>query len=170
MIGDDYTSDDMGSAYEEGVKKLTVLELEHVTSKNKGTEGIMFTFCINGNPEHKVKKTFWESKFLNRFFTSFLTDLGLDPKELNDAAKNGRFKQWVERYVLGRSGEFHCEKGEPKADGKRFLIPWTQAELDLRDWQRSQNGEKAPSGDNKFSDRSSPDSMTPPDFPSDIPF
>jgi len=169
MIGDNYTSDDMGSAFSEGVKKLTVIELEHVTS-SKGTEGIKFTFCINGNEDHRMYKTFYESKLFNRFFTSFLTALALDPKELNEAAKNGRFKQWVERYVPGRSGEFHCEKGEPNAESKRYLAPWTQAELDLRDWQRSQNGEKAPSGDNKFSDGSSPDSMTPPDFPSDIPF
>ena len=168
MIGDNYTSDSVGVAYEEGVKSLTVSKLNYVTSRSKGTEGISFELIINGNPEHKMYKTFYESKLFNRFFTSFINALKLDPKELDEAAKVGRFREWIERKIPGRTGEFLCEKGEPNNEGKRYLSPITQAEIDLRDWIKSQNSGHTSSGN--FSDGSSPDSMTPPDFTDDITF
>jgi hypothetical protein len=173
MIGDNYTSDDMGAAFEEGKKLLTVEKIEFVTSTNKGTEGIKVHFLFGSNHEYKMNKTFWESKLLNRFLTSFISALKLEPKELDAAAKVGRFREWLERYVPGRSGEFHCEKGEPNGEGKRYLSPWTQAELDLREWQRSQGNSPTapePTAGNRFADGSSADDTTPPDFPDDIPF
>jgi len=159
MIGDNYTSDDMSVAFEEGTKRLTVESVEFVNSEKKGTEGIKVYFLFGVNGEYKMNKTFWESKLLNRFLTSFISALSLDPKALAEASKAGRFREWIENKVPGRSGDFKCEKGEPNAEGKRYLSPLTQAEIDLREWQKSQNAPASHGsthGDT-FADGSSPD-------------
>lgn len=138
MIGDNYTNEE--AQFDEGERDLTVEKIEFVTSPKKGTEGIKVYFLFGSHHEFKMNKTFWDGKMFNRIFSSFITAVGLNTDDLDKAAKEKRFSQWLEAKLPGRHGIFWCEKGEPNDEGKRYLQVMTKAETDYADWKKSQNG------------------------------
>jgi hypothetical protein len=154
---------EMGAS--EGTRELDIVGVEFVTSKNKGTEGIKFTFTSDG--EHKMYKTLYQGKMFNRFLTSLVTDIGLDPKELGEASRNGFGEAWIKDNFQGKHISIWCGYGEPNAEGKKYLTPMSTAEREFKAWIESQNNSpRAPSP----SVPSAQPAQGEQKFPDDIPF
>jgi len=132
---DGFTADVGGC---EGIRTLTITGVEFITSKQKGTPGIKLTFSSGG--EHKMYKTMYQSKMFNRFLTSFVTDCGLNPRDLEVASQNGLGEAWVIDNLKGKTVDIFCAYGEPNQEGKKYLEPVSTAERDFKKWIAEQNG------------------------------
>jgi hypothetical protein len=136
---DGYKPDDGGSFT--GIKRITLLSVEKV-SATSGREGLKMVF-FKDSPEHVMYKTLYENKMFNRFLTGYVIALGLNPVDLANACKEGKGDDWIMRYLPGRSGDFDCELGEPRqSDGKRFVTPFVQAEIDLANYKKEKEAER----------------------------
>jgi hypothetical protein len=124
----------------EGIRTLVITGVEFITSKQKGTPGLKLTFSSGG--EHKMYKTMYQGKMFNRFLTSFVTDCGFNPRELEVASQNGLGEAWLIDNLRGKTVDIFCAYGEPNSDGKKYLEPVSTAERDFKKWIAEQNGGK----------------------------
>ena len=134
---DGYTADAGGG---EGVRTLTITGVEFITSKQKGTPGLKLTFSSGG--DHKMFKTMYQGKMFNRFITSFVSDCGLKPRDLEEASKNGMGEAWLIDALRGLTVDIYCMYGEPNDEGKKHLEPVSTAERDFKKWIAEQNNAK----------------------------
>ena len=121
----------------EGVRSLTITIVEFITSKQKGTPGLKLTFSSGG--DHKMFKTMYHGKMFNRFVTSFVSDCKLNPRDLEEASRNGYGESWLIDNLTGKSIDIYCGYGEPNQEGKKYLEPMSTAEKSFKDWIASQN-------------------------------
>ena len=133
---DDYRNE---GSFGKGPHKLTVFSFSQCTSKSAGTPGVEIEY-FTSSIDHKAKKWIWKNKMFNRMLTSWIIQLGLDPNDLEQAARDHRAEEWLELNVPGRSGTFEFVETDKLNDkGKPFLEPKCKAEVDLDEWIRSQN-------------------------------
>jgi hypothetical protein len=150
-----------------GKHELTIVSVKEVSSSNTGTGGLEFTYRRGSSSEFTNRKTLWQSKMFNRFLTSWITELGLKPVELERAVQAGKGDAWLFTEIDGASGIFDfCETDKvSEKTGKPFLEPKCKAEVEFDEWKASQNNEPK-----KQEQQTSHDSCEPPDFPDEIPF
>ena len=134
---DDYRNE---GSFGKGPHKLTVFSFKQCVSKSAGTPGVEIEY-FTSSMEHKAKKWIWKNKMFNRMLTSWLVQLGLNPDDLEQAARDRQADEWLERNVPGRSGTFEFVETDKLNDkGKPFLEPRCKAEIDLDEWIKSQKG------------------------------
>ena len=150
------------------------------TGTNTGTQGVGLKYCRGQSTDHPLNKTIWQGKFFNKFLTSWIIGLGLNPMDLQEASKAGRGDEWLFSKLLGRHGVFDfcpTDKINEKT-GKPYLEPKSKAEVDLAEWIASQNGtptgSRVPTAPEPAGYHNHPvdqdGNAVPPDFPDDIPF
>ena len=134
------------SGFGPGMKELTVLSVKFVQAKNTGTDGFEITYCVGNSLDHPVRKTLWQSKLFNRFITSWLVGLELNPLDLEKAVKDGRGDQFLLERFPGRHGIFMFAETENinEKTGRPYLEPKSKAEVDFDEWIKEQNGGAKP--------------------------
>lgn len=126
------------SGYAEGVRDLVIENIEtRFTSTGKETKN--FTFVLYNDSEKRMYKTVWDDEFASRKITEIVKAVGLDPRELFNACKNGEGDTWMTSKLVGRHGEFDCRKGRPNKDGKQYLEPMTPSEIDYIEWKKKKD-------------------------------
>ena len=141
---DNYDPDSGNNGYAEGVRNLAIEGIETKFS-NDGQEFKNFTFVNTADPTKKMYKKIYDDEYAARKITAIVAIVGLDPKELFAACKNGNGDDWMNRKLVGRSGDFDCRKGNPRKDGKQYLEPMTPSEIEYMEWRKAhpKNGQPA---------------------------
>ena len=139
-VTDNYANED---SFGTGPHELTILSVAIVTGKNTGTQGVELKYCRGQSVNYPANKTLWQGKFFNKFLTSWIVGLGLNPADLQEASKAGRGDDWLFAKLPGRHGIFEFVETDKKSEktGKPFLEPKSKAETDLAEWIASQNGQ-----------------------------
>lgn len=138
-VTDNYSNED---GFGPGPHELTILSVKAVTGKNTGTEGIQLEYCKGQATDHPLNKTIWQGKFFNKFLTSWIIGLGLNPMDLQEESKRGRGDEWLFSKLPGRHGIFDFCETDKKSEktGRFFLEPKCRSEVELAEWIASQNG------------------------------
>ena len=142
-FGDNFEPD---TGFGKGIHRLTVASVKFIKS-GSGKDGIELSYYLN-SPDKVTKKWLYESKFFNRFLSGWITQLGLDPYELQQASREGYFKEWLMDNMPGKHGNFMFAETDKKNErtGKPFLEPKCEAEVNLDEYIASQNNSpRAPS-------------------------
>lgn len=167
-FGDNFEPD---TGFGKGMHRLNTVSIDFIKSRNN-VDGIEIVYYLN-KPDKTSKKWLYDSKFFNRHLSGWVTQLGLDPYELQEAAKNGYFKEWLSDHIPNRHGNFMFSETEKinEKTGKPFLEPKCESEVNLDEYFTKLKAQNGTRDTGSFSDGSSPDSMTPPDMDdSGIPF
>ena len=159
---DNYDPDSGNNGYAEGVRRLAIESIE-TKYTNDGQEFKNFTFVNTADPTKKMYKKIYDDEYAARKITAIVAIVGLDPKELFAACKNGNGDDWMNRKLVGRSGDFDCRKGKPRQDGKQYLEPMTPSEIEYMEWRKAhpKNGQPATNNEPPID---SYEGMEPPEF------
>ena len=168
------------SGFGPGPKELTVLSVKFVKSQNTGTDGFEITYCVGSSYDHPVRKTLWYSKKLfNRFLTSWMIGLELNPFDLEQASKEGRGDEFLLAKFPGRHGVFQFVETDNvnEKTGRKYLEPKSKAEIDFDIWIKEQEAVKQASNDYSTGQRVHPAQVggsdnldRPADYPDDVPW
>lgn len=141
---DNYDPNSGNNGYAEGVRNLAIESIETKFTTD-GQEFKNFTFVNTADPTKKMYKKIYDDEYAARKITAIVAIVGLDPKELFAACKNGNGDDWMNRKLVGRSGDFDCRKGKPRQDGKQYLEPMTPSEIEYMEWRKAhpKNGQPA---------------------------
>ena len=167
---DNYDPDSGNNGYAEGVRNLAIEGIETKFS-NDGQEFKNFTFVNTADPTKKMYKKIYDDEYAARKITAIVAIVGLDPKELFAACKNGNGDDWMNRKLVGRSGDFDCRKGKPRKDGKQYLEPMTPSEIEYMEWRKAHPKNGQSDGNVQSSHDAERESREASgEFDSDIPF
>ena len=141
---DNYDPDSGNNGYAEGVKCLVIESIETKFTTD-GQEFKNFTFLYMNDATKKMYKKIYDDEYAARKITAIVSIVGLDPKDLFAACKNGNGDNWMQSKLVGRSGDFDCRKGKPRQDGKQYLEPMTPSEIEYMEWRKAhpKNGQPA---------------------------